>query len=216
MRGVRERDGEDRPAVVVGVDRRRPARSPTRRTSDSPRPRPTGPGGLVVTPGAKTSRSGGRGRRRRPRSSRVSPSSCEGDGHGAVAVGAERVERVVDQVADDRREVGRREAGAQPRAGLDAQRHAALARGRGLAEQQRDEHRLLDPLPQPAEQVLRATRPRCRRARPPPRSGPARRARRSRAGGWRPRGSGRSGHPRAPWSRRARARASRPRSGRAA
>ena len=38
--------------------------------------------------------------------------------------------------------------------GVDVQRDAALAGGRGLAQQQRDEHRLLDPLPQAAEQVL--------------------------------------------------------------
>ena len=67
---------------------------------------------------------------------------------------------------------------------------AALAGGRRLAQQQRDEHGLLDPLPQAPEQVLGGRPPRCRPARSPPRCGRAPPGRRSRAGGWRPRGSG--------------------------
>jgi hypothetical protein len=48
----------------------------------------------------------------------------------------------------------RRAASARPRAGLDAHGHAALARRRGLAQQQRHEHGLLDALAEAAEQIL--------------------------------------------------------------
>ena len=199
--GVRQADREDRAAVVASRRPSPPSAVAARRTSARPRPRPTGPGGLVVTPGSKIARAPrarGRVRRRGSRSSRSRRRPARVDGHGPVAIGAERLERVVDEVADDRRQLGRREAGAQARARLDAQRHAALARRRGLAEQQRDEHRLLDPLPQAPEQVLARTRPPSRRARSPPRCGRVPRGRRSRAGGWRPRASELAARPRAP------------------
>ena len=132
------------------------ARSPPARTSARPRPRPTGPAGLVVTPGAKTSSvRAGRGRRRGPRSS---PSRRRRRASTVTRALARRGRAPRARCRRGCRRSSPARSAGSPRTGARRARRcsvdAALAGGGRLAEQQRDEHRLLDPLPQAAEQVL--------------------------------------------------------------
>jgi hypothetical protein len=77
-------------------------------------------------------------------------------GRAARLVAGDGVQRVVDEVAHDRHEVERREAG-RSQVGIlgDVQDDASLLGRGGLAEEQGDERRLADALLQPPQQLLR-------------------------------------------------------------
>ena len=100
-------------------------------TSARPRPRPTGPARLRRHAGREDVEVGEARAVVADLDRRVLAVVRERDADGALAVGAERVERVVDEVADDRRQLGRREARAQARA--RARRVSVTPRSRAVA-----------------------------------------------------------------------------------
>ena len=127
-----------------------PSRCTAWRTRARPRPRPNGPGDLVLKPWRKTSSTAPRidaGAAVLHRDLEGGPGGLDGQLHepGRRRLGR-GVDRVVQQVAEDRHEVLHRQTRSRPwsRASVQAQFDAALMGFGGLAHDQGAEYGLLD------------------------------------------------------------------------